>query len=96
VYVLLVAAAASRPARPPRRRPDVAVHDRDVDQASRSAAVRAHHLLSLCLPAVLIAVAGVSVVLEAGGGLYRLVAGSVAGFVISVLNAWVLLVEIER
>jgi hypothetical protein len=41
-------------------------------------------------------VAGVSLLLEAGGGLYWLVPGVVLCLVVAVLNAWVLLIEILR
>jgi hypothetical protein len=41
-------------------------------------------------------VAGVSLLLRAGGGLYWLVPGVVLCLVIAVLNAWVLLIEIVR
>jgi hypothetical protein len=41
-------------------------------------------------------VAGVSLILDAGGGLYWLLAGVVAAVIGGVLNAWVLLVEILR
>jgi hypothetical protein len=41
-------------------------------------------------------VAGVSLVVGAGGGLYWTLPALLAGFVGAVLNAWVLLVEILR
>lgn len=41
-------------------------------------------------------VAGVSLLLGAGGGLYWLVPGVVFCLVVAVLNAWVLLIEILR
>jgi hypothetical protein len=41
-------------------------------------------------------VAGVSLLLRAGGGLYWLVPGVVMCLVVAVLNAWVLLIEILR
>ena len=41
-------------------------------------------------------VAGVSLLLRAGGGLYWLVPGVVLCLVVAVLNAWVLLIEIVR
>jgi modulator of FtsH protease len=41
-------------------------------------------------------VAGVSLLLQAGGGLYWLVPGVVLCLVVAVLNAWVLLIEIVR
>ncbi len=45
------------------------------------------------LPAV---IGGASVMAGSGGGLYWLVAGLIAGFAGSLVNAWVLLVEILR
>jgi hypothetical protein len=41
-------------------------------------------------------VAGVSLLLRAGGGLYWLVPGIVLCLVVAVFNAWVLLIEILR
>jgi hypothetical protein len=41
-------------------------------------------------------VAGVSLIAEAGGGIYWVLGGAVAGLIGGVLNAWVLLVEILR
>ena len=41
-------------------------------------------------------VAGVSLLLEAGGGLYWLVPGVSFSLVVAVVNAWVLLVEVVR
>jgi hypothetical protein len=41
-------------------------------------------------------VAGVSLLLRAGGGLHWLVPGVVLCLVVAVLNAWVLLIEILR
>ena len=41
-------------------------------------------------------VAGVSLLLEAGGGLYWLVPGVTFSLVVAVVNAWVLLVEVIR
>ena len=41
-------------------------------------------------------VAGVSLLAEAGGGLYWLFAGIALGLVAAVFNAWILLVEIMR
>jgi len=42
------------------------------------------------------ALAGASLIAEAGGGLYWLLAGVVAALIGAVINAWVLLVEILR
>jgi uncharacterized membrane protein YdjX (TVP38/TMEM64 family) len=41
-------------------------------------------------------VAGISLIAEAGGGLYWVLAGTVLALIGAVLNAWVLLVEILR
>ena len=41
-------------------------------------------------------IAGVSVILGAGGGLYWLLALFVAGIVVAVYNGWILLIEIRR
>jgi hypothetical protein len=41
-------------------------------------------------------VAGVSLLLRAGGGLYWLVPGMAFSLVVAVVNAWVLLVEVAR
>ena len=41
-------------------------------------------------------VAGVSLLLEAGGGLYWLVPGVAFSLVVAVVNAWVLRVEVVR
>jgi len=48
------------------------------------------------LPAVLVLVGGVLLIASLDGGLYWVAAGILAAFVGSVLNAWVLLVEIRR
>jgi modulator of FtsH protease len=42
------------------------------------------------------AVAGISLLAQAGGGLYWALAGAILAVVGAVLNAWVLLVEILR
>jgi hypothetical protein len=47
--------------------------------------------ITICL-----AVAGVTLVVQAGGGLYWLVPSAVLAFVFGITNAWVLLVEILR
>ena len=43
-----------------------------------------------------IVIAGVSLLLRAGGGLYWLVPGLAFSLVVAVANAWVLLVEVVR
>ena len=50
----------------------------------------------IVIPSVLMLVAGVSLAVEHGGGLYWLLAALVCGFIGAVINAWVLLVEILR
>ena len=50
-------------------------------------------ILAATLP---MAVAGISVLVRGGGGLYWLVAALILGFAGAVLNAWILLVEIHR
>jgi len=50
-------------------------------------------ILAATLPTV---AAGISVLVQGGGGLYWLVAALILGFVGSVVNAWILLVEIHR
>lgn len=50
----------------------------------------------LATPAVLMAVAGASLVLGGGGGLYWLVPAWVVGMAAGAMNAWVLLVEVKR
>jgi len=41
-------------------------------------------------------IAGISLILSRGGGLYWLVVGSLLSFVAAMLDAWVLLIEIQR
>jgi modulator of FtsH protease len=50
----------------------------------------------LLLPGVLLALGGLSVATTTGGGLYWVLAAFVSGFVGSVVNAWVFLVETQR
>jgi hypothetical protein len=58
------------------------------------------HVLSAALTAgpgtVPYLIAGVSLIAEAGGGVYWVLAAILGGIVGGVLNAWVLLVEILR
>ena len=54
------------------------------------------HLVSLFFPAVIFVAGGLSLVLKSGGGLYWILAGTLVVFVVSSINAWVLLVEIKR
>jgi hypothetical protein len=50
----------------------------------------------LLTPALLLLTGGVSLIIGAGGGLYWVLAGIVAAFIACALNAWVLLIEIQR
>lgn len=59
-------------------------------------AALAPRLLPLTVGAVPFAVAGATLLAQAGGGLYWLLAGTVGALLAAVLNAWVLLVEILR
>ena len=52
--------------------------------------------LALLIGAVPLLVGGVSILAEAGGGLYWIAGGIIATIVGGVSNAWVLLVEIQR
>jgi modulator of FtsH protease len=54
------------------------------------------HLLSLLVPGVALIIGGTSLLTKAGGGLYWVLAATLLIFVVSSLNAWVLLVEIKR
>jgi modulator of FtsH protease len=54
------------------------------------------HLVSLFSPALVFIVGGVSLVIKSGGGLYWILAATLVVFVMSSINAWVLLVEIKR
>jgi modulator of FtsH protease len=50
----------------------------------------------VALGTVPVAIAGLSLIAETGGGLYWLFAGTILAIIGAVLNAWVLLVEILR
>jgi modulator of FtsH protease len=54
------------------------------------------HLVSLFCPALIFIVGGLSLVIKWGGGLYWILAATLVVFVVSSINAWVLLVEIKR
>jgi len=54
------------------------------------------HLMTLLPPGLGYAIGGVSLVAGAGGGLYWVLAATLLVFVVSSVNAWVLLVEIKR
>jgi modulator of FtsH protease len=53
-------------------------------------------LTRMLVPAALFLVGGISLATGAGGGLYWVLAGIVVGFAVSVLNLWILLIEIYR
>ena len=53
-------------------------------------------VLIMLVPCILLVVAGISLAMEAGGGLYWLAAAFVTGTFACMTNAWVLLVEIKR
>lgn len=48
------------------------------------------------LPSIALAVGGLTLALGTGGGLFWTLAGVVLSFGVAVVNAWVLLVEINR
>jgi len=54
------------------------------------------HLATLLLPSTALMVGGVSLIADAGGGLYWVLAAILLAFVSASINAWVLLVEIKR
>lgn len=53
-------------------------------------------LMVVLLPAVTLFIGGLSLALGVGGGLFWTLAGVVLSFAVAVINAWVLLVEINR
>ena len=57
---------------------------------------RVQPLLVMLIPCATLIVAGISLAVEAGGGLYWLAATFVTGTFACMTNAWVLLVEIKR
>lgn len=57
---------------------------------------RVERVLTLLLPGVAFLGGGLSLVAGGGGGLYWILAATVLAFVVSALNAWVLLVEVLR
>ena len=75
----------------------VAIHVRAVrGQVGPSSRVLAGRIVLAQTAVLPLPVAGVSLLLGAGGGLYWLVPGVVFCLVVAVLNAWVLLIEILR
>jgi len=57
---------------------------------------RVQTALFTSVPGLLVAVGGLSLLLGFGGGLYWLVPGWIAGVLVGIVNAWVLLVEVKR
>lgn len=53
-------------------------------------------LIVVLLPGIALTVGGLSLAVGVGGGLFWTLAGVVLGFAVAVINAWVLLVEINR
>ena len=75
----------------------VTIHVRAVrGQVGPSSRVLAGRIVLAQTAVLPLPVAGVSLLLGAGGGLYWLVPGVVFCLVVAVLNAWVLLIEILR
>lgn len=68
----------------------------DDDPKLNSFKYRSQPLLIMLVPCILLVVAGISLAMEAGGGLYWLAAAFVTGTFACMTNAWVLLVEIKR
>lgn len=68
------------------------LHRRDSRHPGRTA----YQVLVLLVPALFFVIAGVSLGLGAGGGLYWLTAAVAVGFLSATANSWVLLVEIKR
>ena len=54
-----------------------------------------HFVLTQCAALPFVA-GGISVMIRTGGGLYWLVAGTIFSFIAALLDAWVLLIEIQR
>jgi hypothetical protein len=75
----------------------VGIHTKAVrGRVGPSAAVLAGRIVLAQAAVLPFLVAGASLLLGAGGGLYWLVPGVVACLVVAVLDAWVLLIEIVR
>ena len=75
----------------------VVIHVRAVrERVGPSPGVLAGRVLLAQVAVVPVLVAGVSLLVGAGGGLYWLVPGVVLCLVVAVLNAWVPLIEILR
>jgi hypothetical protein len=74
----------------------VVIHVRAVRGWVPSRSVLAGRVVMAQVAALPFPVAGASLLLQAGGGLYCLVPGVVLCLVVAVFNAWVLLIEILR
>jgi hypothetical protein len=74
----------------------VVIHVRAVRGWVPSRSVLAGRVVMAQVAALPFPVAGASLLLQAGGGLYWLVPGVVLCLVVAVFNAWVLLIEILR
>jgi modulator of FtsH protease len=57
---------------------------------------RIERMVTLVLPGALFLAGGLSIAAGGGGGLYWVLAATVLAFVVSAINAWVLLVEVLR
>ena len=57
---------------------------------------RVERMATLLLPGALFVAGGLSLIADGGGGLYWIFAGTALAFVVSAINAWVLLVEVLR
>jgi len=68
----------------------------DDDPRLNSFKYRVQPLLIMLVPCATLVVGGISLLAEAGGGLYWLAAAFVTGTFACMTNAWVLLVEIKR
>jgi hypothetical protein len=68
----------------------------DRDSPLNEFTYRVQPMLIMLLPCLALVISGISLVLEAGGGIYWLAAAFVTGIFACMTNAWVLLVEIKR
>ena len=57
---------------------------------------RIERLVTLLLPGLALVIGGISLLARSGGGLYWVLAAVVLAFVVTAINAWVLLVEVLR
>jgi modulator of FtsH protease len=75
-----------------------ALHPQTIDDAPNlnTFTYRVQPMLIMLVPCLVLVVTGVSLMLEAGGGLYWLAVAFVSGIFACMTNAWVLLIEIKR